>query len=204
MVAMKLSDPALTGTASAAFTSIGPPSPLTRAQRVRRFGVDCGEGLEWAAGWEPGGEYVKQLVVKNVTTKAMKLRYKLPKSKYFSMAFPETVQLMPGLSHSMPVSFRPIKLEEYDDCVQFWNEKGSFVVPVRAWIPKVSTCVPESLDFGFCPVKETAVKTFAISNPGEVPVSFSWTCDGPFTLTPSVGSAAGRARIGWFGWRRRR
>lgn len=190
MVAMKLSDPALTGTASAAFTSIGPPSPLTRAQRVRRFGVDCGEGLEWAAGWEPGGEYVKQLVVKNVTTKAMKLRYKLPKSKYFSMAFPETVQLMPGLSHSMPVSFRPIKLEEYDDCVQFWNEKGSFVVPVRAWIPKVSTCVPESLDFGFCPVKETAVKTFAISNPGEVPVSFSWTCDGPFTLTPSVGTLA--------------
>jgi len=185
-----LSDPALTGTASAAFTSTGSTSRLTRAQRVRRFGVDCGDGLEWAAGWEPGGEYLKQLVVKNVTTQLTKLRYKLPESKYFSMPFPETITLMPGLSHTLPVSFRPTKLEAYDDCVQFWNEKGSFGVPIRADIPAAASHVPASLDFGFCPVNETAVKTFAISNPGQVPVTFGWTCDGPFVLTPTAGAMA--------------
>ena len=33
------------------------PAPLTRAERVRRFGVDIpADRLEWKAGWEPGGE----------------------------------------------------------------------------------------------------------------------------------------------------
>ena len=74
------------------------PLPLTRAERIRRFGVDCGDGLTWAAGWLPGGEYTKQLVVKNVSKVAVRLKYKLPESKFFSMAFPEVIQLEAGLS----------------------------------------------------------------------------------------------------------
>jgi hypothetical protein len=72
--------------------------PLTRAERIRRFGVDCGDGLTWEAGWQPGGEYTKQLVVKNVSKHVVRLKYKLPESKFFSMAFPETIVLTAGLS----------------------------------------------------------------------------------------------------------
>ena len=45
-------DPALSGMAGLIATR---PEPLGRKARINRFGVDCGEGLEWQAGWEPGG-----------------------------------------------------------------------------------------------------------------------------------------------------
>ena len=79
------------------------PLPLTRAERIRRFGVDCGDGLEWAANWEAGNEYTKQLVVKNVSRSVVKLKYKLPESKFFSMAFPEVIKLTAGLSKTLEV-----------------------------------------------------------------------------------------------------
>jgi hypothetical protein len=82
------------------------PLPLSRAERIRRFGVDCGDGLTWAAGWVPGGEYTKQLIVKNVSKTVVRLKYKLPESKFFSMAFPEMIQLTPGLSMTLQVSAR--------------------------------------------------------------------------------------------------
>jgi len=181
-------DPALSR--SAPLLSSGAKTPLTKDQRIRRFGVSCVDGLEWRAGWEPGGEYTKQLVIKNVSTKAMKISYKLPDSKYFSMAFPEPIQLTPGLSKSLQVIFRPVLLEAYDDFVTFFTEKGSFVVPIRAAIPCIHSKVPEQVDFGFCPVQESGVKTFTISNDGEAPVSFSWSCEPPFTVSPTSGSMA--------------
>ena len=79
------------------------PAPLSRAERIRRFGVDCGDGLEWAATWVPGGEYTKALVVKNVSKQFVRLKCKLPDSKFFSMAFPEVIKLTPGLSKTLQV-----------------------------------------------------------------------------------------------------
>ena len=61
--------------------------------------------LQWHAGWEPGGEYTKQLVIKNLSSKAMSIKYKLPESKYFSMAFPEPIQLTTGLSKTVQVPY---------------------------------------------------------------------------------------------------
>ena len=88
------------------------------------------------------------------------------------------------------VSFRPIRLEEYDDTIQFFTEKGSFVVPIKAYIPRISSRVPESLDFGFCPCRETGTKTFHVVNDGEIPIEFKWTCNSPFTLSPRSGTVA--------------
>ena len=77
--------------------------PLSRMERIRRFGVDCGDGLTWTAGWLPGGEYTKQLVVKNVSKQQVRLKYKLPETKFFSMAFPELIKLEAGLSTVLQV-----------------------------------------------------------------------------------------------------
>ena len=95
------------------------------------------------------------------------------------------------------MSFRPIRLEEYDDTIQFFTEKGSFVVPIKAYIPHISSRVPENLDFGFCPCRETGTKTFQVVNDGEVPIEFKWTCMPPFTLSPRAGAvpAGGTATI---------
>ena len=88
------------------------------------------------------------------------------------------------------IHFRPLHLEEYDDCIEFTTEKGVFVVPIKANIPTMSSKVPTNLDFGFCPVQETETKTFAVTNDGEVDVNFAWSCDPPFTLVPRSGKIA--------------
>lgn len=64
------------------------PEILSRQDRVLRFGVDCSgpansDGIEYRHGeWSPGGEYTKQLSVKNVGLKTIKLKYKLPATRY--------------------------------------------------------------------------------------------------------------------------
>ena len=92
------SDPALSGHAGLIASR---PEPLGRKARINRFGVDCGDGLEWPAGWEPGGEYTKTVVVKNVSTRLIKLKYRLPETKFFSMTFPETISLVAGMSKAL-------------------------------------------------------------------------------------------------------
>ena len=96
-------DPALSGMAGLIATR---PEPCSRKARINRFGVGCGEGLNWQAGWEPGGEYTKTVVVKNVSTKLIKLKYRLPETKYFSMAYPETISLVAGMSKALEVAAR--------------------------------------------------------------------------------------------------
>ena len=73
--------------------------------------------------WVPGGEYAQKLTVKNVTTKMKKLKYKLPQTRYFSLAFPETIELSPGMSQEIDVIFRPIKEEIYEDTIYFKLEE---------------------------------------------------------------------------------
>lgn len=65
------------------------------------FGIDCtgpfGDGIVFKGGeWAPGGEYVQRLRVKNVSPKLKKLKYRLPTTKYFSLAYPEIITLSPG------------------------------------------------------------------------------------------------------------
>ena len=84
---------------AAAGAEAGPP--MSREKRRMSLGVDCAEILEWR-GWEAGGEYQKDLLVKNTSTKAMKLKYQLPATKYFSMEFPEAIRLAPGMSAGYP------------------------------------------------------------------------------------------------------
>jgi hypothetical protein len=57
---------------------------------------------------EPGGEYVKNITIKNVVMKTQKIKYQLPQTRYFSMEFPETQTLSAGMKWTVPVTFRPV------------------------------------------------------------------------------------------------
>jgi hypothetical protein len=71
-----------------------------------------GDGICFLGGeWLVGGEYVQKLTVKNVGTKMRKLKYKLPDVPYFSMVFPELIDLPPGISVEIDVVFRPLQME---------------------------------------------------------------------------------------------
>lgn len=165
---------------------------LTRQQRIDEFGIDCGEGLEWAGGtWGPGGEYIKRLVVKNLSARIVKLRYRLPKTKFFNMDFPDLFKLSPGTFKAIEVRFRPIRLEPYDDCVVFSMGRGRyFKVPICARLSKLAVSLPPIVDFASCPVAEVTVQTFQLRNVGEIPAAFTWDTSAPFDLNPSRGVVA--------------
>jgi hypothetical protein len=105
-------------------------------------------------GWKPGGEYERVLTVRNVSTRTIKLKYKLPTSKYFSMAFPEPIKLVAGMSYPVRVLFRPVKLEHCEDVVQFTVGAAVFSVSISAFVPTVSLEIPAQIDFGFSAVNE--------------------------------------------------
>jgi hypothetical protein len=57
------------------------PTPNRYDRRIK-FGIDVAEMVHFTH-WEPGGEHVKQLVVKNVVMKTQKIKYKLPKTRFY-------------------------------------------------------------------------------------------------------------------------
>jgi len=172
------------------------PLILGRHERIRRHGVDCagpfGDGILFRGGeWTVGGEYVQKLTVKNVSTRMRKLKYRLPGTRYFSLLFPELIDLSPGMHVDIDVVFRPVKMEVYDDTIYFKiveaEDSGGFHVPVRALLSTLQVSVPPGLDFGLCPTAEKSRYMFDITNTGEVPAPFEWTCPAPFTLKPDAG-----------------
>jgi len=53
------------------------------------------------------------------TKLCLHLRYVLPESKYFSMAFPDPIRLAAGNAIHVDVVFRPVIYEPYDDVIEF-------------------------------------------------------------------------------------
>lgn len=122
--------------------------------------------------------------------KTQKIKYKLPKTRYFSLEFPETMTLSAGMSLVIPVTFRPVAQESYSDVIEFSTLMGSFYLPVRASLPEHCIDFPKSIDLGYCPVFETAKKSFTVRNCGKLISSFEWLVPEPFTINPTMGTLA--------------
>ncbi|KAJ3173570.1 hypothetical protein HDU88_002656 [Geranomyces variabilis] len=164
------------------------PTP-NRHDRRLQFGIDCAEMVHFTH-WEPGGEHVKQLIVKNVVMKTQKIKYKLPQTRYFSMEFPETMTLSAGMNWTIPVTFRPVAKENYHDVIEFSSSFGKFYVPVKATLPEHVLEFPDTVDFKLCPTRETARETFLLKNTGELASFYEWTIPKPFSISPRTGYLA--------------
>ena len=170
---------------------------LTQEERVKIYGIECsgpsGDGILFKAStWRPGGEYIQKLIVKNVSSKVQKFKYKLPSTRYFSLAYPEEIILSPGIHKEIDVIFRPVEYEPYDDTIYVKILDGvaghGFHVPVRATIDKLILSAPESLDLGFCTTHQITQITFMLTNDGEVDAPFVWDSPAPFHLDPASGT----------------
>jgi hypothetical protein len=120
--------------------------------------------------------------------KTQKIKYKLPKSKYFSVDFPETVTLSAGMSWTIPITFRPVAKESYMDVLEFTTTLGKFNVTIQATLPEHVLEFPGTIDFSFCPIQETAKKTFTLNNTGELTCYFEWDIPAPFFITSLTGT----------------
>lgn len=183
----------MTSMSTTEWTNTGIMDP---GERIKRFGIECvgpqGDGILFAAGhWKPGGEYVQKLIVRNVTTSVKKVKYKLPSTRYFSLAYPEVIVLSPGMFTELDVVFRPVVYDPYDDFILFRMQdgpgSGEFRVPVRALISKLQVSSPFGVDLGFSATHQTTSRMFQLDNFGEVDAPFRWDVPYPFKLVPSEG-----------------
>ena len=170
---------------------------ISPQERIKTYGIECTSSsgtdgiLFRASTWLPGGEFIEKLTIKNVGVKVVKFKYKLPSTRYFSLAYPEEVILSPGIFKVVDVIFRPVEYEPYDDTIYIKMLDGvpghGFHVPVRATINKlILSCIRE-MDLGFCSTHQFTIKSFQLVNEGEVDAPFQWDLPSPFVLKPSSG-----------------
>ncbi|KAJ3049787.1 hypothetical protein HK097_009215 [Rhizophlyctis rosea] len=95
--------------------------------------------------------------------------------------------LSAGMNWTVPITFRPVAKERYDDVIEFNTSFGKFYVPVKATLPEHVLEFPQSIDFILCPIRETAKKTFLLKNVGELSSHFEWATSKPFAISPKSG-----------------
>ncbi|XP_024142553.1 cilia- and flagella-associated protein 65 isoform X3 [Oryzias melastigma] len=161
---------------------------LRRASGQRRWflGLETESELVWE-DWEPGGEFTKSLVLRNVRNKLHKLSIRPPESGFFQTFVPHTVLLSPGISYSIPVTFRPLQRCEYEDCIEFLSAEGRFPVNLRAVTPSHSLKAPDSVLLPLCGVQHSSQAQFLLKNLSKLQTFFLWDCAPPFHIRPARG-----------------
>lgn len=178
---------------------------MSKKETASRFGLECtpaAKGVDSIVfeNWKPGAEYVQKLILRNVCTDVVKVKYQLPRTRFFSLAFPEVFTLVPGTFKDIDVVFRPTEYQGYDDGILVnvlsGPSTGGFLVPVKAAIKKLIISAPSGVDLGFCPAHQMSTTTFTIHNTGEISAPFRFDCPAPFVLEPTMGSlAVGAAQV---------
>ncbi|KAK3591649.1 hypothetical protein CHS0354_040559 [Potamilus streckersoni] len=155
----------------------------TRIPKVNQFGIEVISGIVWQ-GWEPGREYTKNIILKNVKVRTQKIKYMVPSTRFFTTLYPKPVVLSAGTSFSLPITFRPLEKVRYEDKIEFHTKEGSFVVPIKATLPEYHIQVPERIDFNMCAAHDYSEATFTVTNTGDLVTDIHWEVLQPFSVDP--------------------
>ncbi|XP_051010503.1 cilia- and flagella-associated protein 65 [Acomys russatus] len=150
-------------------------------------GIEFTEELQWKV-WDLGKETTKNLVLKNLSLKTQKIKYRPPKTKFFFTITPQPIFLSPGIMFTLPITFRPLEEKEYTDKLCFENEEKVFDVPLKATVPcHKLVCCPSSLQMPMCAIGDTVETWFCLNNVGDLPTFFTWEVSNPFQILPTTG-----------------
>ncbi|EHA97571.1 Coiled-coil domain-containing protein 108, partial [Heterocephalus glaber] len=176
--------------------SAQPASPLDtrvcfpkKQDRVKKrvvWGIEVPEELHWK-GWELGKETSRNLVLKNLTLKIQKMKYRPPNTKFFFTVIPQPIFLSPGITLTLPIVFRPLEEKEYTDQLWLEKEEGMFSVELRATLPYHKLVCPPCLQLPMCAIGDIAEAWFCLNNVGDLPTFFNWEFPSPFQILPTTG-----------------
>ncbi|CAI8043465.1 Cilia- and flagella-associated protein 65 [Geodia barretti] len=159
---------------------------VVRPRRVVECGLEVPRGVVYQ-GWEPGGEYTKTLVVKNVQLRTQRIKYTIKGDQFHSAVYPRPIVLSAGMSYTLPIVFKPRKKEPCEESIELETSEGAVEISLRAVLPSVVVALPESLKFGLCAVQDSLSLDFQISNTSNASTYFSWECPRCFTVSPETG-----------------
>ncbi|RUS91152.1 hypothetical protein EGW08_001065, partial [Elysia chlorotica] len=163
---------------------INPPAEVV-ADKTNFFGIEVLDKLVWK-GWDQGKEITKNLVLKNLSVKTLKMKYRAPETRFFSTIYPKPIFLSAGASFTMPVTFRPLENIPYEDKIVFNLKSGeTFEISLKAVLPNTDISIPIDLDFNMCAVKDSYSISFEVYNTGDLDTFVQWTVQEPFVINPS-------------------
>jgi hypothetical protein len=122
----------------------------------------------------PGGEYIKKLIIKNISTSSQRIEYIPPKNPLFFLPYPAPVFLSTGMSSSIEIIYRPLEHIPQNETITFKCTLGTFQIPLIATVPTLSIAVPTRIDFSLCPVNETTAISFEVMNTGDLEAPFEF------------------------------
>lgn len=164
------------------------PSGLNGNHKACFNGIEVVPGVVWQ-GWEPGREYTKNIVLKNIQVKTRKLKYHAPSTRFFSTLYPKTIVLSAGTSFTLPVTFRPLEKSEYEDRIEFQSNEGdNFEIPIKAVLPQFEIAIPDQLHFNMCAVQDHVQLSFELKNTSELYTPYHWEVNEPFIIQPNQGA----------------
>lgn len=164
---------------------VKPDVQVLSVMKPSDLGIEVIEKIVWQ-GWEPGREYTKNIVLKNVKVKTQKIKYNVPNTRFFTTLYPKPIVLSAGTSFSLPVTFRPLEKCVYEDKILFHTRDGMFEIPIKAVLPKFDIDIPENLNFNMCAAKDFVDATFDVKNSGDLTTEVEWTVNHPFSIQPEV------------------
>lgn len=158
-------------------------SPTQIDEQVVR-GIEVNQKIVYH-GWQPGKQYTKNIVLKNISVKTQKIKFSAPNTRFFSTLYPKPLQLSAGTSFTLPITFRPLEKVVYEDEIKFTTKDGQFKVPLYAVLPNTAISVPCTLDFDTVAVEDSSTITFSVTNTGDLDTFVDWQTEGPFTIEPA-------------------
>ncbi|KAF4740092.1 hypothetical protein FOZ62_006350, partial [Perkinsus olseni] len=167
--------------------------PLNASERVRLCGIRCPDEVCFAAGsWDVGQEVIVNFSIRNEWLMPVTIKYTLPRSRSVSLPYPRPINISPGLTEEIPVTFRPTTYEPLlDEIVVHVKTPAvadvppAFVICIRAEVNTLSVShrVPNStVDFGLVPAGETTTKIIQLFNTGSRVAQIAWKTSEPFSV----------------------
>ncbi|KAF5834411.1 flagellar associated protein [Dunaliella salina] len=137
------------------------------------------------------------VLVKNPESRIRTVRFRPPKTKYFSVFnLPQSQKLSPGLELAVEIIFHGELLassdirEQVQDKLVIQSDNGNYELVLRALLPKPDVRLVGDLMFGLLPLESKASKNFKLVNHGmqAVPFRVEWekTCN--ISVEPSSGN----------------
>ncbi|RNA28727.1 coiled-coil domain-containing protein [Brachionus plicatilis] len=147
--------------------------------------------------WKPGFEYTKNIGIKNLNTRSVKLIYKIPRTKNFTTLLPKINSLSPGTSLTIPITFRPLEKVEYNDSieVEILDFQKSVKIPLIAKLPQYKIAISDSLNLGPCSVYESVSSSLRLTNLSDMETSFEIDIKEPFNVSVLNGEIEPKSSI---------
>ncbi|XP_042192118.1 cilia- and flagella-associated protein 65 [Callorhinchus milii] len=165
----------------------------TGKKKANYYGIEVVQQMEWRT-WKLGIEYIKHLTLKNIHFTSKKIKFRSPRSDFFTTLFPQPVVLCPGNMYSLPITFCGLEKRNYVDSIEFEVENRHFTVDLLATMPYYNLVMPDVVRLPICAVFNTSHITFHMYNSSDLTTPFCWMTPSYFMMIPAKGTLASRAK----------